>query len=860
MYISDQHKKVVLNLRQPERVLATIPTAKKFVFKGQELVAVPHRLDETVVLNNLGLKVPSPMLKHYNWPASGGRTPFKAQLETAAFLSLRSRAFVLNDLGCVDATTEYLTPTGWRKIAEYDGGEVGQYVPETGDVQFVEPTEYVKKPCHDMFRVKTKYGLDQMLSPEHRVLLVDGKSMSGKREVLSAAELYGRQEDWYEKGRNRKSTSTIGWVSAAIPTTFTAPDGDGMPLTEAELRVQIAVIADAHFPNGGSRCVVRLKKPRKKERLEQLLARAGIEFTSRAQDTATAQGYTVYSFVAPMRAKEFTSEFWACSTEQLRIVCDEVMHWDGSVSEHKPTQRFATYSKASADFVQYAFAGTGRVARVISTVRDRVRGGHRTVATEYEVSVRAGGKPLFLSGTSATAGRKQAITPCTSPDGFKYCFMVPSTFLILRRNGCIFASGNTGKTLATLWAYDYLKSIGKANRMLVASPLSTLERTWADEVFRNFPHLNVGVLHGSREKRLKLLENEDIDIYVVNHDGVKIIADAVKARDDIDVLVIDELATFRNQGSDRYKAMAGLCTPKRRVWGLTGTPTPHGPADAWAQCKLIAPDRVPKYFGMWRDQTMQQLGPFRWIPRASSTEVVRLAMQPAIRFTRDECVDLPPCMYEERNVPLTPEQSKAYKQMLEEFHAEYTGGQVTAVNAGVKMNKLLQICCGAAYGTESEVLEFPVTPRVNEVKDIIEQAGTKVIVFAPFTGVLAVLERELSKEYVCGVIHGGVSKTARDRIFAEFQHGDMKVLIANASAMSHGLTLTAANTIVWYAPVHSNETFQQANGRITRPGQKHTQFIICLEGSAVERKIYAKLQSRQSAQSVLLQMVEDGEC
>ena len=857
MYISEQHQKVVLNLRQPERVLATIPTAKKFVFKGQELVAVPHRLDETVVLNNLGLKVPSPMLKQYNWPASGGRTPFKAQLETAAFLSLRSRAFVLNDLGCVDSDTEYLTPTGWHKISEYEGSDVAQYWPETGAVEFVRPNKYVKLPCEEMLRVKTMYGVDQLLSPEHRVLLVD-RTNGTKQETVSAFELFQRQNAWLTDEGARKSRSKIAWTQATIPSTFTAPAGAGLPLSDAQLRVQIAVIADGHFSNGGNTCRVRLKRQRKKDRLRELLAAAGIAHKEREQNTATAQGYTVFSFPAPLRCKEFGAEFWQCSTAQLAVVCDEVMHWDGSISAVKPTMRFSSYGRASADFVQYAFAGTGRTARVATTVRTRTRNGKTSTSTEYEVRVRPNGKPLQLAG-SGVSGKKTAITVQASTDGFKYCFMVPSTYLLLRRNGCIFATGNTGKTMAALWAYDYLKSQGKANRMLVASPLSTLERTWADEIFRNFPHLNVGVLHGSREKRLALLESEDIDVFVVNHDGVKIIADAVKDREDIDVLVIDELATFRNSGSERYKAMASLCTPARKVWGLTGTPTPHGPTDAWAQCKLIAPENVPKYFGAWRDNTMQQLGPFRWIPRAGATETVRKAMQPAIRFTRDECVDLPPCIFEERNVPLTVEQRKAYEQMLRDFHTEYTGGQLTAVNAGVKMQKLLQICCGAAYSADSEVVEFPVTPRVNEVRDIIEQAGTKVIVFAPFTGVLSVLERELSKDYSVGVIHGGVSKTARDAIFRDFQDGDLKVIVANASAMSHGLTLTAANTIVWYAPVHSNETFQQANGRITRPGQKHTQFIICLEGSAIERKIYAKLQSRQASQNVLLQMVEDGE-
>ena len=109
-----------------------------------------------------------------------------------------------------------------------------------------------------------------------------------------------------------------------------------------------------------------------------------------------------------------------------------------------------------------------------------------------------------------------------STDGFKYCFMVPSTFLIFRRNGCVFASGNTGKTLSVLWAFDYLRQQGLARKMLIVSPLSTLERTWADEVFRHFPHLTTAVLYGTKERRLKLLK-EDVDIFLVNHDGIKVI-------------------------------------------------------------------------------------------------------------------------------------------------------------------------------------------------------------------------------------------------------------------------------------------------------------------------------------------------
>jgi hypothetical protein len=95
------------------------------------------------------------------------------------------------------------------------------------------------------------------------------------------------------------------------------------------------------------------------------------------------------------------------------------------------------------------------------------------------------------------------------------------------------------------------------------------------------------------------------------------------------------------------------------VWGLTGTPTPNAPTDAWAQCKLISPTRVPKYWGAFRDQVMKQQGPFKWVPRDSALEITKQAMQPSIRFSREDCIDLPPTMYQTREVALTHEQKNA---------------------------------------------------------------------------------------------------------------------------------------------------------------------------------------------------------
>ena len=232
-------------------------------------------------------------------------------------------------------------------------------------------------------------------------------------------------------------------------------------------------------------------------------------------------------------------------------------------------------------------------------------------------------------------------------------------------------------------------------------------------------------------------------------------------------------------------------------------------------------------------------------------------MQPSVRFTRDECLDLPPLMYETRAVTLTQEQNKAYKEMLTRLSIQADEGEITAVNEAVKMAKLVQIACGVVYATDGTEVTIPTSPRVEETRSIIQSAQGKVIVFVPFVSSVKMVAAELRKTFSVEVIHGGVSKTERDRIFGAFQKSDEpRVLVAQPAAMSHGLTLTAASTIIWYSCITSNETFEQANGRINRPGQKMNNFIICLEGTPVEKRIYTRLRKKQKMQGALLDEVK----
>jgi SNF2 family DNA or RNA helicase len=252
----------------------------------------------------------------------------------------------------------------------------------------------------------------------------------------------------------------------------------------------------------------------------------------------------------------------------------------------------------------------------------------------------------------------------------------------------------------------------------------------------------------------------------------------------------------------------------------------------------------PKYFGVFRDNIMMKVTQFKWVPKPHAQTMVHNMLQPAIRFERDQCLDLPEVIHIEREAPLTPQQQKYYNTLKSHMLIEAAGEEVSAINAATKINKLLQISGGAVYTDTREVLEFDVSNRINVVLEVIEESSHKVLVFVPFTHTIELLKAKLDKEKIsCDVINGKVPVNRRTEIVTRFQtQPDPHVLIIQPQAASHGLTLTAANTIIWYAPVTSVETYLQANARINRPGQKNTMAIVHIKGSEVESRLYSMLQ------------------
>ena len=433
-------------------------------------------------------------------------------------------------------------------------------------------------------------------------------------------------------------------------------------------------------------------------------------------------------------------------------------------------------------------------------------------------------------------------------------------FAAMHERCFILNSMGLGKTMTSLWAFDFLHSMGVVHRLLVVCPLSTMERTWADEVFKSFPQYKVNVLYGTAQRRKKLLKDE-ADIYIINTDAITIIADDLKNRSDIDLVIIDEVALFRNKRTTRWTTMNKICNKqtKRRVWGMTGSPTPNSPTDAWAQCMLVVPGSpgLPKYFSHFQSKVMYKINTFTWLPKPDAVDTVYDTMQPAIRFSLDDCLDLPPQTIMTREVEFTQEQKAAYKDMFNKLVFELKGQTVNAVCEATKASKLLQISCGVAYDNAGNEVKLPMQPRIDVLKEIIDESEGKVICFIPFTGALNTVTEALRKMGVSTeVIDGSVGKGDRDRIFNAFQNTkDIQVIVANPAAMSHGLTLTAATTIVWYGPTYSNEVYQQACARVRRPGQKRTTVIVHLVSSPLETAIYKRLDKKQSLQGTLLDLI-----
>lgn len=422
-----------------------------------------------------------------------------------------------------------------------------------------------------------------------------------------------------------------------------------------------------------------------------------------------------------------------------------------------------------------------------------------------------------------------------------------------KRALCLNAPG-TGKSISSIWAADFLLDEGVAKKVLIVAPLSTLKVVWARELRQHLSHRSFVICTGTKEKRLQALETPGVQYVIINHDGFTNMQSALK---DFDVVIYDEATALKSPSSQRYKIFAKwVQTHQPWLWLLTGTPISQTPADAWTLAKLVDSPSCPKSFTTFKDTVMQKVSQFRWTPRPDALETCKRVLQPSIRFSLDECKDLPQTNFVGRKTVLTAQQAKAFKDMKEKAVSVFAAGEVTAANAAVVLSKMLQISCGVVY-SETGTLVLDAADRYNTLTDLLNEIGDKAIIFVPLRGVQDWLHQKLAADgYEVATVHGDVSIKDRAQIFNDFQHTDSpKILLAHPKVAAHGLTLTRAKDIVWFAPIYSLEQYEQANARIRRLTTTGKTSVWHIWATPFEAELYRRLRAKQSTLTEFLNLV-----
>ena len=436
-------------------------------------------------------------------------------------------------------------------------------------------------------------------------------------------------------------------------------------------------------------------------------------------------------------------------------------------------------------------------------------------------------------------------------------------FLTMHRRCFNLSEMGTMKTNASLWAADWLMKTGRVRKALIVSPLSTLSSVWANDIFDTLPHRQAAIVHGPVARRLKYLGIE-CDFFILNHDGLKIkdVAEAIAKDPTIDLVIVDEAGMFRNPGSGKYKALARLLQrrPDMRLWLMTGTPCPNAPTDAWGLARLVDPSRVPPYAGAFQRDTMVKVSQFKWVPRVDAFAKAYEAMQPAIRYKKKDCISLPPVTTRDISAGLTKAQAAVVKQLKDHMVAVgHNGSQITAANAADQINKMRQVLCGALKDPATgRYHPLPHEPRLQALKETIDQASAKVLVIVPFKGIIRLLEEELTADgRSCAVVNGDVTLAKRTEIFKAFKtQSDPHILLCHPKVMAHGLNLTEADMLIFYAPIYSNDEVEQVNERFNRAGQTRKMTIVRLGAHPLEWAIYKLNDVRAAGQNSILELYD----
>lgn len=432
--------------------------------------------------------------------------------------------------------------------------------------------------------------------------------------------------------------------------------------------------------------------------------------------------------------------------------------------------------------------------------------------------------------------------------------------VLKNERACLFLDMGLGKTSITLTAinelmYDSLE----ISKVLIIAPLRVAEHTWSDEIEKwgHLRHLTVSKILGTVKQRRKALI-KDADIYLINRENIVWLVNELSSFGNgwsFDMVVIDELSSFKSYSSKRFKELKKFITRSKRVLGLTGTPSPNGLIDLWSQIYLIdSGERLGKTITGYRERFFKpdkrnQNTIFSYKPKEEAEENIYKRLEDiCLSMTASDWLDLPQRIDNIQYVHFDKQEEQGYKEFEKEMYLQLMESEVTAVSRGVLTNKLLQYCNGALYldnggvGTVSD-------KKIKALEEIVDCANGKPILC--FYSYRHDLER--IKEHFKNAVTLEDSETIK-----QWNDGNIQLLLTHPASAGHGLNLQAGgNIIVWFGLTWSLELYMQANARLHRQGQKESVIIhhLITKGTVEERVLNA-LRDKKEVQDDLLEYLK----
>lgn len=425
----------------------------------------------------------------------------------------------------------------------------------------------------------------------------------------------------------------------------------------------------------------------------------------------------------------------------------------------------------------------------------------------------------------------------------------------------LFLDMGLGKTVITLTGLHSLKYYyWQIRKVLIIAPKKVAESTWSKEAdkWEHLKNLRISVVLGTAKQRLTAL-NADADIYIINRENTQWLVEYYGHNWPFDVVVLDESSSFKNHQAKRFKALKAIRPHINRIIELTGTPSPHGLTDLWAQIFLLdGGKRLGRTISVYRDMFFvpdkrNQTTIFSYAPKeGAAEEIYRLISDICISMKAEDYLELPDLIYEDIPVKLDAKAQKAYQQMERDMLLEVDDDLVTATTAATLTGKLLQLCNGAVYDEDGSVV--PVHDCKLEVfMETIEQLnGQHALVFYYYQHdkdrILAALEKTGLKVKVY--------TDSKDE--TEWNAGNIDILLAHPASCGYGLNLQeGGHHVIWFGLTWALEEYQQANKRLHRQGQQFPVIVhrlITLGG--VDEDVIKSLEGKDNAQENLLQALK----